>query len=146
MRPVLRMRREAVICVLVVFILALGGCASTVKFQQSTITPAARGIIEVDRDDNNNIALEIQVEHLADPSSLSPPATVYVAWAKTTDGSISNLGQLSVDEDLTGLLTAVTPHKQIQLLVTGEDEAAVDTPSSRVILETKFFDAAKMTK
>ena len=58
----------------------LCSCSSKIKFQQSTVVPAAEGSVKVKKDKNENYAIDVDVIHLAGPDRLTPPAAAYVVW------------------------------------------------------------------
>jgi len=112
------------------------GCATTVPIPTSSVVPAATGATKVSKDANSNTKVELKVEHLAHPSSLEPPKSVYVVWVETPEGQKFNLGQLMVDKNLKGEINGVTPFKSFRLIVTAEDFATVTQPGQQVIMTT----------
>ncbi|HTC94278.1 MAG TPA: hypothetical protein VK699_12630 [Terriglobales bacterium] len=102
----------------------------------SSVAPGAAGRVDVDKDRNGNTELKIHVYHLADPEKLSPPKTVYVVWVQPPGKSPVNTGQLKVNGDLEGTLTATTPFKAFDTFITAEDNAHVDAPSGPEVLRT----------
>jgi len=103
----------------------------------SSSVPAATGTVKVDKDkDNGNTKLDIKVDHLAKPSSLSPPATTYVVWVRPRDGEAVKQGALGVDNDLKGELKVVTTSKEFDLFVTAEQSETVTSPSGTEVLKT----------
>ena len=54
--------------------------------------PAATGTVKVQRDkDNGNIKVDIKVDHLARPSSLTPSASTYLVWIRPNGGDFMAL-------------------------------------------------------
>ncbi len=102
----------------------------------SSVAPGAAGRVDVDHDRNGNTALKIHVYHLADPEKLSPPKSVYVVWVQPPGKPPVSVGQLKVNEDLEGTLTATTPFKAFDTFITAEENAHVDTPSGPEVLRT----------
>jgi hypothetical protein len=61
------------------------------KFAPSTVVPAAEGKVKVKKDKNNNYAISIDVENLAEPSRLPMPQNYYIAWLRWSTHTIQNL-------------------------------------------------------
>ena len=103
----------------------------------SRVVPAATAKLKVEQDkQNGNTKIDLKVEHLAKPSSLTPPANVYVVWVQPRGGAPEKEGALGVDNDLKGELKAVTVQKDFDLLVTAENSEAATYPSSVQIFQT----------
>jgi hypothetical protein len=100
----------------------------------ATIVPGARGVVEIDKDKNGNTRVNVEVQFLAKPESLTPPATVYVVWLQEKDGSAENQGQLRVDNKLKASFKTTTPAKSFDLFVTAERDSAVKTPSGAEVM------------
>src|SRR4051812_32950125 len=96
--------------------------------------PAATGTVKVEKDkDNGNTKLDIKVDHLAKPSSLSPPATSYIVWVRPRDGEATKQGAIGVDNDLKGELKVVTTSKEFDVFITAEQSETVTAPSGAEI-------------
>lgn len=103
----------------------------------SSSVPAAMGTVKVEKDkDNGNTKLDIKVDHLAKPSSLSPPANNYIVWVRPRDGEAVKQGAIGVDNDLKGELKVVTTSKEFDLFITAEQSETVSTPSGQEVLKT----------
>lgn len=102
----------------------------------TSIVPAARGEVNIDKDKNGNTRVNMKVEHLANPENLTPPAVAYVVWLQDKGGSPKNQGQLKVDKNLTANFRTVTQSKDFDLFVTGERDASATTPSEQLVLRT----------
>ncbi|HET7897742.1 MAG TPA: hypothetical protein VFL47_08730, partial [Flavisolibacter sp.] len=118
-------------------------CATRAKFQNSTVVPGATGEVKVNKDDNNNYKIAINVENLAEPERLPQPRNVYVAWADTPSG-VQNLGQLKVDKGflsgkLKGSMETSIPYKPVRVFITGESASTVTYPGGYVVLNTTSF-------
>jgi len=68
--------------------------------------------------------------------SLSPAMNSYVVWAISPEGSIENVGELSVN-GAKGSLDTVTQFDQFGILITAEPYFLVDRPSSVVAYRTQ---------
>jgi hypothetical protein len=103
----------------------------------SNSVPAATGIVKVEKDkDNGNMKLDIKVDHLANPSSLTPPADAYIVWVRPSGGAAVKQGAIRVRKDLTGELKTVTVSKDFDLLITAEQSESVSMPSGMEVLHT----------
>jgi hypothetical protein len=103
----------------------------------SSSVPAATGTVKVEKDkDNGNTKLDIKVDHLAKPTSLSPPAANYIVWVRPRDGEAVKQGAIGVDNDLKGELKVVTTSKEFDLFITAEQSESVTTPSGMEVLKT----------
>jgi hypothetical protein len=99
--------------------------------------PAASGTVKVNRDkDNGNTKLDIKVDHLAKPSSLTPPANAYIVWVRPNGGDPVKQGAIGVGKDLKGELQVVTVSKDFDLLITAEQSDNVTAPSGLEVLHT----------
>src|SRR3569833_2754839 len=99
--------------------------------------PAASGTVHAQLDKlNGNTKLEIKVNNLARPSSLTPPATIYIAWVRPNGGDAVKEGSLGVDsKNLNGELHLVTVSKDFDVFITPEQSSTVTTPSGMEILK-----------
>jgi len=100
----------------------------------SASVPAARGDVDVSSDSNGNEKVKLKVEHLADPSSLTPPGGTYVVWIQSRGGSPENQGRLKIDKNLKAEFETVTPYKTFQLMVTAEPDPTVKMPTGMGVL------------
>lgn len=97
--------------------------------------PAAVGIVRVQKDkDNGNTKLDIKVDHLARPSSLTPSANDYIVWIRPNGGEALKQGAIGVDKNLSGELKVETVSKDFEVLITAEQSDSVTFPSSVEVL------------
>jgi hypothetical protein len=107
------------------------------RMEGSSSNPAATGTVKVEKDkDNGNTKLDIKVDHLAKPSSLSPPANNYIVWVRPRDGEAVKQGSIGVDNNLKGELKVVTTSKEFDVFITAEQSDTVTTPSGTEVLKT----------
>jgi hypothetical protein len=98
--------------------------------------PGAAGIVKVQKDkDNGNTKLNIKVEHLANPASLTPSENAYVVWVQPRGEEAVKLGAIGVDKNLKGELNVVTTSKDFDVFVTAEQSQNVSTPSEFTVLQ-----------
>lgn len=100
--------------------------------------PAAAGKVKVEKDKaNGNTKLEITVEHLANPSSLTPAASSYIVWVRPNGATDAiKQGAIRVGKGLEGKLKIVTVSKDFDLFITAEQSDIVSVPSDFEVLET----------
>lgn len=102
----------------------------------SASVSAARGNVEVNRDNNGNTRIKLKVAYLAPPANLTPSAAAYVIWLRHRDdnGGFEDLGQLKVAQDRKAEFETVTPAKNFDLIVTAEQDPLVKTPVGPEVL------------
>lgn len=101
------------------------------------IVPAATATLKANRDkQNGNTKLDLKVEHLARPSSLTPPASVYIVWVEPRGSEPHKEGALGVGDDLKGELKMVTIEKEFDLVVTAENSESASFPSNMQVFHT----------
>jgi hypothetical protein len=74
-------------------------------------------------------ALFLTAKDLDPPQQLAPDATVYMAWARSSDGELQALGPLAMDSDATGTLSTVAPFDHFTILVTPEPDVDGTRPT-----------------
>jgi hypothetical protein len=122
-------------------LLSLPLFAEKYHLNPAAIVPAAAGQVDVDRDHNGNTRIDLKVEHLAVPASLTPSKTTYVVWAQSADSPAENLGELKVNNDLKGELKTTTAKQNFELLVTAEDNPRATAPQGPVVLQTTIHNS-----
>jgi len=113
------------------------GCSSTQEMRSGYGVPASEGTVDATDGDNGNTNLEVRVKHLAQPWLLASDATVYVVWVQPPDASRQNVGALTLNDNLEGVLKTVTPHHQFMLSVTPEASGQVDQPRHQPVFTAK---------
>jgi hypothetical protein len=99
--------------------------------------PGATGIVKVQTaKDNGNMKLDIKVDHLARPSSLTPSANNYLVWIRPNGGEAFKQGAIGVDKKLSGELKLETVSKDFDVFITAEQSDSVTFPSSVEVLRT----------
>jgi hypothetical protein len=97
--------------------------------------PAATGTLKIQKDkDNKNTKLDIKVDHLARPSSLTPSASSYLVWIQPNGGQAFKQGAIGVDKNLSGELKTETVSKDFEVFITAEQSDSVTTPSNVEVL------------
>ena len=124
---------------------ALGGahaCASDFPFLPSSASPAAAGLVRAALDDNGNARVELELEHLALPETLTPPRSTYVVWAESPFGRQVLLGRLAVHKNRSAAWEGTVPFDKFRMMVTAEDIAWPERPREPFVVQTDFVEAA----
>ncbi len=106
----------------------------TVHMTPASTQPAAQGTAVLKHDKNGNLTVDLKVKHLAKPDSLTPPKSTYIVWIQPTNGSVTKLGELKVNDNLQGEFKAPVPVSNFQIFVTAEDGPTVSQPSGTEVL------------
>ena len=114
----------------------LGGCSQKIAFKKSRVVPAAELDLKINVDKNGNYSIDLNVENLALPQDLTPAKNTYVVWAVTGKGNFS-VGQLIIDKNLKGALSAMTPYKPRSIIITAEDDPEATYPGLQVVLTSE---------
>jgi hypothetical protein len=125
------------IAIVMVALLAASAFASAKEYQMTAAAgvPAASGVVKVQRaKDNGNTKLDIKVEHLARPGSLTPSANNYLVWIRPNGGDAFKQGAIGVGKNLSGELRLETVSKDFDVVITAEQSDSVTFPSSVEVL------------
>jgi hypothetical protein len=107
------------------------------RMTPATSVPGATGTVKAETaKDNGNIKLDIKVDHLARPSSLTPSANNYLVWIRPNGGDAFKQGAIGVDKNLNGELKLETVSKDFDVFITAEQSDSVTYPSSVEVLRT----------
>lgn len=87
--------------------------------------------------------VEAEIQDMAQPSTLGTEFMTYVLWAVSPEGRTSNLGEIVVDKEGKGKLSATTPFQTFSLFVTAEPYFAVRQPSESMILQNELKKGTK---
>ena len=126
------------------FVFPLSTYAQRAEFLLSTVVPAARGYVDVQKDHNKNYLIKVQVSDLTEVKRLVPAKQTYVVWMITEQTITKNLGQIN---SLTGFfvkklknsIETVSPFKPIKVFITTEYDASVRYPSAEIVLSTQLI-------
>ena len=124
--------------------IALGGslaCATKMPILPSTTSPAAAGQVHATLDDNGNAWVELSLEHLALPTTLTPPRATYVVWAESQFGRQVLLGRLAVQKNRSAEWEGTVPFDKFRLMVTAEDIAWPERPREPYVVQTEYIEA-----
>jgi|SRR5690606_16241363 len=118
----------------------VSACSKKIVFPTSEVLPAANAVVKIDKTDNNNYKMELEVENMAKPDRLNPPRKTYVVWMVSEKNGTINMGNLKINNNLKGSLEGATPFKPICFFITAEERQGVDVPSTQVVLNSENFD------
>src|SRR5579863_6041833 len=130
------MRKIGSIITVAVLSATLALAAKKFPLTAASIVPAAKGSVEIGKDRNGNTEVKLTVEHLANPTNLSPAQANYVVWLQDKGAGPENQGELKVNSKLDGTFQTVTPKKNFDVFVTGENDSTVKSPSGPEVLRT----------
>jgi hypothetical protein len=130
------MMKQVSITILAVAFATAAFAAKKFPLAAASVVPAAKGSVEIGHDRNGNTEIKLTVEHLANPTSLSPSQANYVVWLQDKNSGPENRGELRVNGKLEGTFQTVTPRKNFDLFVTGENDGTATSPSGPEVLRT----------
>ncbi|MBO9199410.1 MULTISPECIES: hypothetical protein [Niastella] len=145
MRPTLSMTlRLCLLSLVTFFYLTSYSQKKTVRFVTSTVVPEAEGSVKVRKDKNKNYEIDIHVDHLADPKKLTPSKKTYVVWIETKESGPKNIGQLHTGSSMLSKakkadISSVSTYKPSRVFITAEDNPAIESPGTQVVLTTDTF-------
>lgn len=111
-------------------------CATAVKFPVSNTVPAAEIVVKKKQNKNNNYAIELTAENLADPSRLNPPKNNYSVWIVIENNAVKNIGQLTNKNAKKTVLKTVTPFNFKEIFITAEESGNLNYPRGKEISRT----------
>jgi len=122
----------------------VGAGGTKVELIGTELMPEAKGDARVEiKSKSGASSIEINVKGLKPPSTLGAEFLTYVAWVVTPEGRTGNTGELLVNKNGDGKLTATTPAQTFSVIVTAEPYSLVRMPSEMVALQSQ---AKKGTK
>ena len=125
--------RLALLCGAVLAVVTVGW-AKTYHMTSTKIAPAAAAEVDVGKEKNGDVKVDVKARHLAKPGRLTPSANSYVVWLQQEGSQPQSLGELKVGDDLKGELKATTTLNNFNVFITAETESHTQTPSDQVVL------------
>lgn len=122
---------------LFVIIVIISSCAKKSTFMVSPVQPAARGFVEVKKDDNNNYHIKVELTSLSESNRLSPPKSHYVVWMVSNSNINKNIGQIKPSSNLKASFETVSVAKPTRVFITAEDDPSLQYPGTMVVLTTE---------
>jgi len=116
----------------------VGGGSTKVDLKATDLMPEANGWAKVEiKAKAGRSSVEVQMKGLKPPSALGAEFLTYVLWVVTPEGRTGNTGEVLLNKNGDGKLTATTPAQTFSLLVTAEPYFAVRLPSEMVVLQSE---------
>ena len=118
--------------------------AKKVGFLSSSVVPAARGYIKLERDINENYIIQVRISNLAEVNRLQPSKQAYIVWMITDREKTVNIGQINssttfLSTKLKASFMKISSTKPIKIFITAEEDATTQIPNKQVILTTDRF-------
>lgn len=112
----------------------VGGGGTKINFLGTTAAPQVSGEAKVNAK-KSGTDIDLKVKSLPQPTQLGAEFLTYVLWSITPDGSTTNLGEIPIDKNGDGKLSATAQSQTFAMIVTAEPYFAVQLPSEEVVLE-----------
>ena len=139
-----RIRRLLLTMLTIISFASFTSCSQKIAFQNSTVVPAAQGIVTIKKDNNKNYAIKIKISNLAEVQRLQPAKNVYVVWIETEENRIKNIGQIKsntgfISSKLKASFETVTSFQPTKVFITAEENQDVIYPGYQMVLTTNRF-------
>ena len=127
-----------------IIIISSFGCATKEAFLTSETVPAARGLVSIKTDRNNNYVIKIHIDNLAEPERLQNTGNNYIVWLMSEDNVTRNIGQIKsstsfLSKKLDASFETVSSIKPSKIFITAEEEPETQYPTSQIVLSTGVF-------
>jgi hypothetical protein len=110
------------------------GYAKTYPMTASNDVPGATAQLQVDKEKDGNIQLEVKANGMAKPGRLTPAAHSYVVWVQQEGFDAKSQGELKVGDNHKGELKTATTFHTFNVFITAENNSQTKIPSDQVIL------------
>ena len=116
----------------------VGGGSTKVDLKGTDLMPTASGQAKVEiKSKAGKTNVDAEVKALKPPSSFGSEFLTYVLWVVTPEGRTGNIGEVLINKNGDGTLSATTPAQTFSLIVTAEPYFAVRVPSEMVVLQSE---------
>jgi len=116
----------------------VGTGSTKVDLKGTDLMPQASGEAKVEiKSKAGRASVEVNVKGLQPPSTVGSEFLTYVVWVVTPEGRTGNTGELLVNKNGDGKLSATTPAQTFSIIVTAEPYFAVRVPSEMVVLQSQ---------
>jgi outer membrane protein OmpA-like peptidoglycan-associated protein len=116
----------------------VGGGNTKVDLKGTELMPDGGGQVKVEiKAKAGTTNVDAEVKGLKPPSTLGSEFLTYVLWAVTPEGRTGNMGEILLNKNGDGKLSATTPAQTFSLVVTAEPYFAVRLPSETVVLQSE---------
>lgn len=123
----------------IMIVLPMTLSAKKIPFLTSTVAPAAKGYIKINKDSNKNYTIQVTVEDLAAIERIQPTQQTYVVWMVNERNETENIGRIISSKNLSGYMKTVSSSQPIQIFITAEVDESVQYPGELIILTTDKF-------
>ena len=122
----------------------VGAGSTKLDLKGTELMPDASGQAKVEiKSKSGRTSVEVEVKGLKPPSSLGAEFLTYVLWVVTPEGRTGNTGEILLNKNGDGKLSATTPAQTFTLFVTAEPYFAVRLPSEMVVLQSEVRKGTK---
>ena len=130
--------------IIAMLIFTFSACVKKEAFITSQVVPAARGFVKINRDNNKNYVIHLEITGLAEVKRLQPSKNVYVVWMDSEKGPANNIGQINssthmLSKALKASFQSVSSSKPSKIYITAENEASAEYPDTMIVLSTGNF-------
>lgn len=113
----------------------VGSGGTKVNLKATELMSEAGGEAKVEiKSKAGRASIEVNTKALRPPSTLGAEFLTYVVWVVTPEGRTGNTGELILNKNGEGKLSATTPAQTFSIIVTAEPYFAVRMPSEMVVL------------
>jgi hypothetical protein len=123
----------------IMLIFPLTSCAQKINFLTSSVIPAARGYVLINKDKNSNFDIKIRISYLAGVERLQDSKQTYIVWMLTNQEITKNIGRLNSSNKLKASFKTVSSFKPIKIFITAEQNENILYPEGPVVLSTERF-------
>jgi outer membrane protein OmpA-like peptidoglycan-associated protein len=122
----------------------VGGGSTKVNLVGTTLMPEAKGEARVEiKPKAGATGIDVDLHGLRPPTTFGAEFLTYVLWAVTPEGRTLNTGEILLNKNGDGKLSATTPAQTFSLIVTAEPYFAVHIPSEVVVLQSRVRKGTK---
>ena len=115
----------------------VGNGSTKVSMVGTDLMPNGTGDVKVEiKSKADRASVEISVKGLQPASAIGTEFLTYVLWVVTPEGRTGNMGEILLNKNGEGKLSATTPAQAFSLIVTAEPYFAVRIPSEMVVLQS----------
>jgi len=114
----------------------IGAGSTKINLVATSAASGASGEAKVEAK-KGGTSVEVKVKGMPQPTALGPEFLTYVLWNVSPDGGAHNLGEIPIDKNGEGKLTATAASQTFSLIVSAEPYFAVRLPSELVVLENE---------
>ena len=116
----------------------VGAGSTKVDLKGTELMPESSGQAKVEiKSKAGRTSVEVEAKGLKPPSTLGAEFLTYVLWVVTPEGRTGNTGEILLNKNGDGKLSATTPVQTFSLIVTAEPYFAVRLPSEMVVLQSE---------